>query len=70
MSYKFLLILLIAFTFISCASKSEYHQWVDQELNKGIEMDSLFLGYHFGMTRQEFYDRSWTLNDEGKVMQG
>lgn len=54
----------------ACEQKSEYEQWVKQELEKNIQRDSLFLGYHFGMTRREFYDHSWKLNRQKLVMQG
>ncbi|SMO62860.1 hypothetical protein [Fodinibius sediminis] len=56
---------------IGCrSSTSEYEQWVAEELDRGVHRDSLLLGYHFGMTRQDFYDHSWELNSRKIVMQG
>lgn len=65
-----ILLLTISMALISCNSQDTYEEWVKKELNKGIQRDSLFLGYRFGMTKQEFYDHSWSLNKEKKVMQG
>lgn len=67
--YLFLL-LILSFTVISCNQKVEYEEWAKNELTKEVQRDSLFLGYHFGMTRQEFYDHSWSLNKQKKVIQG
>lgn len=46
----------------SCEQKTEYERRVETELNKNIRVDSLFLGYHFGMTTDEFFEYSWDLN--------
>lgn len=67
--------LILSFVFsmvlIGCNNpEADYEKWSQKELAKGIQRDSLFLGYHFGMTRQEFYDHSWSLNKQKKVMQG
>lgn len=66
--YMFLLIFSILFT-VSCDQKVDYEQLVESELKKGVRNDSLFLGYHFGMNRQEFFDYSWKLNQK-KVITG
>lgn len=63
----FLLTFLISLQ--SCEQKTEYQQMVEQELNKGIRNDSLFLGYRFGMERQDFFDHSWNLNQQ-KIITG
>lgn len=47
---------------ISCEEKTEYERRIETELGKNIRADSLFLGYHFGMTSDEFFRHSWDLN--------
>ncbi len=56
--------------FSSCEQKSKYEQLVEEHYQKGAQNDSLFLGYHFGMTKQEFYDHSWKLNKKMIVREG
>lgn len=60
-------ILLIAITvfLISCSSKNDYHSLVNRGLQSGIQNDSLFLGYHFGMSTEDFHQSSWELNQQG-----
>jgi hypothetical protein len=65
-----LLGILITISAISCDRETDYQSLVEKELAKEARRDSLFLGYHFGMTRQEFFDHSWKLNSEKVVMQG
>ena len=55
---------------ISCSSDMEYQELVEKELAQDARNDSLFLGYHFGMTRQEFFDHSWKLNSQKIVRDG
>lgn len=64
-----LLILLVSLLF-SCNPEPEYSELVEREMEKGIRNDSLFLGYSFGMTRQEFFDHSWNLNSRKIVTDG
>lgn len=54
---------------VSCEQKTDYEKLVQRELNKGVRHDSLFLGYEFGMERQEFFDYSFELNQK-KVITG
>lgn len=67
--YSILLTMLFLFagslSFLGCESDLSYESIVQEQLNSGIEQDSLFLGYHFGMEREEFRDYSWQLNQEG-----
>lgn len=70
MKFNIVSVCLVVIIFLGCVEQSTYRQWVDEELNSGIQKDSLFLGYHFGMTKQEFYDHSWSLNSQRKVRQG
>lgn len=51
-------------------SKSEYQLLVEKELAKEVRNDSLFLGYYFGMTQEEFYDHSWKLNKQELIRNG
>ncbi len=69
---QFILSLLFLATclLISCEQKSEYEQLVQRELDKNVRHDSLFLGYHFGMEKKEFFDHSWQLNQQKKVTGG
>lgn len=64
------LILIFSLALTGCNQKAEYEEWAEKELEKEARKDSLFLGYHFGMTRQEFYAHSWSLNKQKKVRQG
>lgn len=66
----FYLTLLVIPLLTGCDERTEYQKLVDRELARGVRYDSLFLGYEFGMTRNEFYDHSWDLNRKGLVMQG
>lgn len=50
--------------------RSDYQENVATELAKGVRNDSLFLGYYFGMTREEFYEHSWKLNKKQLVRNG
>lgn len=54
----------------ACQQSSEYEQWVKEALNSGVQNDSLFLGYSFGMTRDDFFDHSWAINKQGLVLNG
>jgi hypothetical protein len=63
------LVLLTAIVF-GCEQKSQYQKLVDRELAKNVRYDSLFLGYHFGMTKKEFFMYSWELNKQKKVKHG
>lgn len=66
-SNVYLIIFLFAgsYFFVSCESDVSYQSMVQEGLNSGVEKDSLFLDYHFGMERQDFRDYSWQLNQEG-----
>lgn len=60
--YLLLLSIGISVVITSCEQKTEYQRRVETELSKNTRVDSLFLGYHFGMSTQEFFDYSWDLN--------
>lgn len=65
-----LITLSVSLSIIGCNQKTEYQQTVERELTEEGRNDSLFLGYHFGMTKQEFFDHSWKLNNQKKVKDG
>lgn len=56
----FLIVLLLT----TCDQNSEYDIRLEREMGRDLRVDSLFLGYHFGMTAQEFFDHSWQLNKQ------
>ncbi|MEM9987413.1 MAG: hypothetical protein AAF804_20155 [Bacteroidota bacterium] len=67
------LIALSALTLLSaCVSQSEepYQTWVEEEGRSGVRHDSLFLGFHFGMSREAFIDTCWKLNQRGLIRNG
>ncbi|MEM6320196.1 MAG: hypothetical protein AAF960_21180 [Bacteroidota bacterium] len=68
-SILFLFALFISI-FTACQQKSEYHQMLERETASGIRHDTLYYGFHFGMTSKEFYDRCWKMNKEGWFRQG
>ena len=53
-----------------CDNRSEYKKMLDRELDRGVRVDTLFLGYALGMPKEAFYSHSWALNRQGLVMQG
>lgn len=59
LSTLFLTVLL--FGELGC-KKSEYTKMAERELAKGIRNDSLFLGIHFGMKKEDFFQRCAALN--------
>jgi hypothetical protein len=69
-SLPVLLILIFFSGLTSCSQKSEYEQLVDRELGSGLQKDSLFLGYYFGMPQDSFLDHSWNLNMEQVITGG
>lgn len=64
---------IVLFVISGCGTKDPKEQYSDllrSERAKNIRVDSIFFGYYFGMPRKEFYEHSWALNKEGKVMDG
>lgn len=62
--YTLLIALLFSLLIIACEQKSEYQQKLEIELAKNVRVDSLFLGYHLGMSTDEFFKHSWELNKQ------
>lgn len=49
----------------ACSEQQTYQQLVQTALETEEKKDSLFLGYTFGMPKEEFRDYSWQLNQQG-----
>ena len=56
--------------FSSCTQKSEYQQMVEEGLNSGKIVNEIFLGYTFNMTREEFLELSWKMNQQEIITGG
>ena len=63
----FLSSILFALFLFSCSYELNYETMVRQGLQSGVQQDSLFLGYHFGMNIQEFHSSSMEMNRQGKL---
>lgn len=58
----------ILYFLTSCTSKSDNHDsMVRDGLSSEVAVDSLFLGYHFGMTVREFHSSSLEMNQRGEI---
>jgi len=64
----FSVVVLLLSVFFSCTS--EYDQMVRKEMASGIKNDSLFLGIHFGMTKDAFFKHCWELNKQQVITNG
>lgn len=70
-TYGVLLVFLtLIYIFAGCNQKSEYEKIVERELARDVTIDSLFLGYKLGMSKERFYKHSWNLNKKKIVKQG
>jgi len=58
------------FLLSACSEKSEYVSMVEEGLDSGKVVNDIFLGYTFGMTRKEFLDYSWDLNQKEVITGG
>lgn len=67
---KYLTSILFLIIISACVQNSEYKKMVQNELNKQIRYDTLFLGYELGMERQDFLDHSWSLNQQNIITGG
>lgn len=65
---RFWLLLLAVAGLAGC--KSEYQQYVDEELGSGITQDSLIFGMRMGQTKKEFFTDCWELNRQKLISQG
>lgn len=66
-----LMILFFSWTLIQCTENNMDNERpsnsVTHETDYSVRVDSLFLGYYFGMTKKDFMDHSWQLNKEGII---
>lgn len=62
--------LIVFSTNCSYLSGNDYSGLIKKELAKGIRVDSLFLGMHFGMSSKQFYGYCWELNKKGLLTDG
>lgn len=66
---KYLIVFSCLIIISACKQNTEYEQLVQNELNKEVRFDTLFLGYELGMEQQDFLDHSWDLNQQ-KIITG
>lgn len=59
-----------ALALLSACSDDPYAALKSSALNAGIRQDSVFLGLELGMSRQQFFDRCWSLNRQKLVKEG
>lgn len=65
--------ILVSLLIYGCGAKdpkAEYSRLIRSEKAKNIRNDSIFFGFYFGMPNKAFYDHAWTLNRQGKIMDG
>lgn len=62
---KISLFLLLIYS--GCSSNTSYDSLARKSLDSSIKNDSLFLGYQFGMSAEEFQEISWEMNQEGII---
>lgn len=62
-SFFTVLFLFVVFVMINaCSSGNSYERMVQRGLQSGVQNDSLFLGYYFGMSSDDFHSHSWEMN--------
>ena len=52
-----------------CSPGARYDRKLRKELASGVRYDSLFMGFHFGMSDKDFYALCWEMNREGIIRQ-
>lgn len=65
---RLLCLLFAAASLAGC--KSEYQQYVDEELASGVSQDSLIFGMRMGQTKKDFFTICWELNKQKLISQG
>ena len=65
---RFLFLWMVVAGLASC--KSEYQQYVDEELASGVSQDSLIFGMRMGQTKKEFFTVCWDLNKQKLISEG
>lgn len=54
----------------STACKSEYQQYVDEQLASGVYQDSLIFGMRMEQTKKDFFEICWELNRQKLISHG
>lgn len=67
---SFLALVGILLTACKNDKKQDLGRIEQQELAKGIRNDSLFMGFYFGMPKQDFFNYCWGMNKKGIFMEG
>lgn len=67
---KYLILLSFLVIISACEQKTEYERLVQNELDREVRYDTLFLGYELGMERQDFFEHSWDLNQQNIITGG
>jgi len=67
-SNKFLFLLILSLSIVSC--KSEYEKMESRELSSGKVENEIFLGLKLGMDKKAFYETCWDLNKKGILSNG
>lgn len=57
-------LLLMVFLFINCEQEPTYESMVQEGISSGVEKNDLFLEYKLGMTRDDFFEISWEMNQQ------
>lgn len=53
----------------ACSPQARYEKRLEKELASEVRYDSLFLGFHLGMSDQDFYTLCWEMNRGGIIRQ-
>lgn len=61
---------LLAFASLWCACQSDYEKMVARETSRDVQIDSLFLGFYFGMPQDSFFNYCWARNQSGLFHHG
>lgn len=68
---KYLILCIGLLTIIpGCSQQSEYESMVAEGLNSEKVVNDIFLGYTFGMTREDFLQSSWEMNQQEIITGG
>ena len=62
-------VVMTAMLMVGCSPGSRYEYRLKKELSSGVRYDSLFMGFHFGMSDKDFYTLCWELNRDGVIKQ-
>lgn len=66
-------VFIILFMLMACSGDRDmdkYKSLVKKELTGNKRVDSIFFGFHFGMTQKEFFAHCWEMNKKGIFTDG